>query len=277
MSSNVQFLRSEANDGPDPAARTTAMFTLPSRFRYFLGHLAISALVIASFLAFVLLVWYPGGLARFEGVYDILIVMAVVDVGAGPLCTLVAASPGKSRGHLMRDLAVIGTVQILALGYALYATGAARPAYIVFSFGQFDVEHANRIPGEELEAAAGTPFSTVPLTGPVYVQADLPADKNAADQIIIQTGTGKTGLKDMPRYYKAWPSNPEVVRRWSRAVPDLWDKGDLRPAVDALLERRGVAEADAIVVRIYGQTQTGTVVLRKDDLSVLGIIPGLMF
>jgi hypothetical protein len=253
------------------------MTSIPSRLRFFLGHLAISAVVIAAFIAFVLLVWYPGAFAKFEGVYDVLIVMAIVDVGAGPLCTLVAASPNKSRSHLARDLAVIGAVQLLALGYATYTTGSARPAYIVFSFGQFDVEHANQLSAQELAAAASTPFSSAPLTGPVFVQARLPSDKKEADRIIVQTGTGKNALKDMPRYYRSWPDNPDEVRKWSRPVPILWEKGELRPAVDALLEEKGIAESDAIAVRMYGQTQTGTVVLRKDDLSVIGIIPGLMF
>src|ERR1700687_2867748 len=105
------------------------------RIRLFLSHLALSAAIIGSCVAFIILVWYPPPVAQLEGIFSILIVMAGVDVGAGPLFTLVAASPKKTRAQLTRDLAIIGAVQFLALGYAVYTTCIARPAYIVYSVG----------------------------------------------------------------------------------------------------------------------------------------------
>src|SRR5882724_5011733 len=97
-------------------SESTVMKSL--RLRFFLSHLAISATVVGAAITFIAFVWYPPPLAQLEGIFKILLVMAGVDVCAGPLCTLVVASPNKSRRRLARDLAVIGAVQLAALGYA---------------------------------------------------------------------------------------------------------------------------------------------------------------
>jgi hypothetical protein len=244
------------------------------RLRLFLGHLVLSAAIIGSAIAFVRLVWYPGALAHLEGIFDVLVVMAGVDVAAGPLCTLVAASPGKSRRELARDLSIIGAIQLLALGYALYTSAIARPVYLVYSFGQFEVEHARQLPeAERAQAAPG--YTSLPWGGPQVVEARLPEDKEQADQIIISTARGGTALKDMPRYYLAWPSGSAEAQRRARKVSELWDKGKLRPAIGALLRGKGVDESDALILPLFGQAARGFVVLRRPDLQFLGTVPAM--
>jgi hypothetical protein len=245
------------------------------RFRLCLSHLCISALVIGLATTFILLIWYPGALAQLEGVYAILAVMVVVDVGAGPLCTLVVASPGKSRRELMRDLATIAGIQLLALGYALYATGTARPAYVVYSFGQFDIEHVNQLSSADIPMASDSQFASPPFFGPQFVEARLPADKALADPIIVSTMAGKVALKDMPEYFLHWPASGSDALKKSRRVTDLWEKGELRPAAVALLRTQNLTEADGLVLPIYAQARRGTVVLRSSDLGIVGIIAGL--
>jgi hypothetical protein len=245
------------------------------RIRLFLSHLAISAAVIGTCVAFVLLVWYPPPLAQIEEIASILFVMVGVDVCAGPLCTLVAASPKKTRGHLVRDLAVIAAVQLLALGYGLYTTCIARPAFVVYSVGVFEIEHANELTGEELAKAAGTPFSAVPLLGPVYVEAVFPESTAETMRIANSAIAGGPDIKDMPRYFQPWPSRASDAREKAKPYSSLPEAGALRQQVSHLLKTKGVSTADAIVLPISGKAERGTVVLRKTDLSVLGIIPYL--
>lgn len=244
------------------------------RLRLFLTHLAISSAVIGCCVAFIVFVWYPPPFAQLEGVFSILLVMAGVDVGAGPLCTLVAASPKKTRAHLARDLAVIGSVQLLALGYAVYTTCVARPAFVVYSVGQFELEHANEITPEEFSKAAPA-FSSAPLLGPVFVEARYPEDEGERTRLITKAVLGGPDIKDMPRYFQPWPYSGTDAREKAKPVLKLPEHGALREAVAKLLRSRGVAEADAAVLAINGKIDRGTVVLRSSDLSVLGIIPFL--
>jgi hypothetical protein len=246
------------------------------RVRLFLSHLLLSALVIGSCIALIVLVWYPGALAEFDGVYGILLMMAIVDVGAGPLCTLVAAAPNKPRAELARDLSIIGVVQLIALGYAIYTTAIARPVFLVYSFGQLDIEHANQLSEAELAQASDPAFAHAPWFGPKYIQAHLPADRQEAEAIVVSTMKGGLALKDMPKYYHAWPDDPVEIRKKARAVPDLWEKGELRPAAGKILQQQGLAEAEGLVLPVIGQTLRGSAVLRKSDLAVVGIVPGLL-
>jgi len=259
-----------------PTARPaiTPASTKSFRLRLFLTHLAISAAVIGCCVAFIVFVWYPPPFAQLEGVFSILLVMVGVDVGAGPLCTLVAASPEKTRAHLARDLAVIGTVQLAALGYALYTTYVARPAYVVYSVGQFEVEHANELKAEEL-AKAPPPFSAVPLWGPVFVEARFPDDPAETSRIITKAVLTGFDIKDMPQYFQPWPYSGTDAREKAKPVSKLPEHGKLREAVLVLLRSHGVAQADAVVLPINGKFDRGSVVLRSSDLSILGIIPFL--
>jgi len=241
------------------------------RVRLFLSHLAVSAGVVGAGVAFIVLVWYPPPLAQLEGIFKILLVMALVDVCAGPLCTLVVASPKKTRGHLVRDLAVIGLVQLCALGYALYTTFIARPAYIVYNLGQFDVEHAGDLKPEEL-AKAAPEFASVPRLGPVYVWAPLPDDPKEASRIVSSALTTGFDITDMPRYYRSWPPAGVDAFAKGKAVSAI-GRPELRDAVTALLKKRAVDESDAVLVPIFGKIEMGTVVVRKSDRAVVGMVP----
>ena len=259
------------NAHPSLAPIRTTMKSL--RLRYFLTHLAISAAVIGSCVGFVLLVWYPPPFAQLEGVLTILLIMAGVDIGAGPLCTLVAASPKKTRSHLARDLTAIGAVQLLALGYAMYTTCIARPAFVVYNVGQFEIEHANELKAEELAKASAPEFSSPPLTGPVFVEACFPQDPKEAMRIVTNAILTGFDIKDMPRYYTAWPYAKTDAGERAKPVAKLLEHSALRPAVMRLLQEKQVNVADAGVLPIFGRGKSGTVVLRTSDLSILGIIP----
>ena len=243
------------------------------RARCFLIHLTISALVVVSAAGFVYGVWYRPPLGRLEGVLDILLLMAAVDVCAGPLCTLIAASPAKPRREFARDMTLIGLVQLAALGYALYAVGVARPAFLVYNIGIFEIERANELFPDQLARASSPAFASAPLLGPVYVEGRLPADPTAAAQIVKSAISGGPDIKDMPRYYIAWPAAGSDARAKGQPLSSLSDHGPLRAEVADLARTRDVPEDDVVTFPIQGKVKRGTVVLRKSDLSVLGILP----
>ena len=73
--------------------------------------------------------------------------------------------------------------------------------------------------------------------------------------------------------YRPWPFAGTDAREKARPVSAIAGRRDLHEKVADLLRRRGVNEADAVVLPIAGKAQRGTVVLRKSDLAVLGIVP----
>ncbi len=246
------------------------------RFRFFGFHLALSALAVGAAVTLVVFVWYPPPFAQIEGIFPILLVMAGVDVGAGPLCTLVAASPGKSRAHLARDLAIIGCVQAAALGYGLHTAFIARPVYVVYSVGQFEIEHANELTAAALAKARGTPFASVPFDGPRFVEARFPADKAEVERIILSAIRGGPDIKDMPRYYVAWPAAGTDAAKRAKPVSQISRTARLRAAVDDLLREKGIPSEDAAILPINGKIDQGTVVLQKSTLAIVGIVPAAM-
>lgn len=242
------------------------------RLRFFLTHLFLSAVVIGGCLGLILLLWYPGGLAALDGVYGVLLVMALVDVGVGPLCTLVAAAPGKERSHLVRDLTVIGVIQLAALGYALYTTASARPAFLVYSFGQIDIEHANELDPTALARASSPEFATPPWSGPLLVEARLPADPAEAQDIMEALMKGGPALKEMPARYVAWSPHSVDVRRHARPGEGLPEDSAVRADFDRLLRGHGLKPGEVLMLPIVGKVSRGIAVLKASDLGLLGTL-----
>jgi len=251
------------------------MIMKSQRLRYFLFHVAISACLVGSAIALILLLWYPSPFAQLEGIYRILAVLAFVDVCAGPLCTLVAVSPGKPTRELRRDLAIIATIQLVALSYGLYTSFSARPVYVVYNVGVFELEHANELTAEEIAKVASPEFASIPLTGPRFVEGRFPEDKGEAMKIVQSATSGGPDIKDMPRYFVAWPYEDSEARSKGKPVLKLPETNPLRGKAMDLLKSAGVDPADALALLITGKVEPGTVVLKKSDLNIVGIIPYL--
>jgi len=201
--------------------------------------------------------------------------MACVDVGAGPLCTLVAASPKKTRAELTRDLAIIASVQLLALGYAVYTTCIARPAFIVYGEGRFVITHANELRSEELAKASSDQYLHAPLLGPAYVALKFPEDPKEMDKILGATFSGGPAIKEMPRFYQPWPQGAADIREKAKSLASLPAQSPLRAAAMKILDANSVAPSEALLTPISGKVAQGTVVVRTSDLAILGIIPYL--
>ena len=98
-----------------------------SRFKAAGLHGLISALVAAGAATLVLGVWFPGAYRHMAGGVGLFTLIVGVDVVLGPLLTLVAFDPRKTRRHLAMDLSVIGALQLAALAYGLIVVAQVRP------------------------------------------------------------------------------------------------------------------------------------------------------
>ena len=66
-----------------------------TKLKAFLIHIVISLTLFLTFLTLVIWVWYPSFYAEVSGVWSALLTVAFVDVGLGPVLTLVLYKKGK--------------------------------------------------------------------------------------------------------------------------------------------------------------------------------------
>ena len=180
------------------APHPNPLFIGVSRWRAAGIHLSLSATIGIAALALMLLAWYPGEYFRIAGGSVLVLIMVGVDVGLGPLITLIIFEPAK-RG-LKFDLAFIATVQLVALGYGSYVMFEARPVYTVFVVDQFITVTAIELTDANLARAKLPQFRRRPLTGPLLVAAPVPADPRLRQELIFMA-LGGSDLQNLPEYW----------------------------------------------------------------------------
>lgn len=133
-----------------------------SRFKASLLHLLMSALIIGTVVGVVISLWYPLSLLHVSGIDGLIMLIAMVDLTAGPLLTLVVYKHGK-RG-LKLDLALIGIVQLALLSYGIWVLSQNRPVFMVASVDRFEQVRAIDIDAKDL-ALAKPPYDRLSWTG----------------------------------------------------------------------------------------------------------------
>jgi hypothetical protein len=146
-----------------------------SRWRAFTIHLLISVLIAGSVAAVLFLVWYPPKLLGFAGAEGLLLLMAGIDIVAGPLLTLIIFEAGKKG--LKFDLALISIAQAAFLAYGVWTTWHSRPVFIVAVNGTLEVVFANNVSAEELAKAKDPQYATLPWGKALLVGTKLTAEQ----------------------------------------------------------------------------------------------------
>lgn len=205
-------------------------------------HLALSAAIAASSLALILGLWFPGPLFEAAGGVGLLYLLVGVDVVLGPLLTLIVFKSGKPG--MKFDLAVIGTLQVLALAYGFSVVALARPAFVVFVLDRFELVSAVDLKPEDLAAARFEEFRSVPWTGPRLAAADLPADP-AERQRLVELAFSGLDVQNFPRYYVPYAQRTKEVLAHAATIERLRvTEPETAKAVDAWLASSGTKPGD---------------------------------
>src|SRR3569833_3830178 len=104
------------------------------RFKAFGLHVTASTCLFLLALGTLYFGWYRWPGWYLTGATTIVLMMAGIDVVLGPLLTFVIASPNKPRRELARDIAIIATVQLAAMGYGLSSLWLGCSLFFSFSF-----------------------------------------------------------------------------------------------------------------------------------------------
>ena len=116
--------------------------------------------------------WYPGAYRLMAGGRELFVLVTTVDVVLGPLLTFAVFNLKKGWPHLRRDLAVIGVIQLAALGYGLHTVYEARPVAMVFEVDRFRVIIAADVHTTELPQALPA-YRSLSLDGPWLLGASV--------------------------------------------------------------------------------------------------------
>lgn len=161
--------------------------------------------------------WYLADATR------VALVMLVVDLGLGPLLTLVIASPQKPRRALARDVAAIVVVQLAALTYGAISLWNGRPLYYAFSENclslvqAYDIESAAAALGRERNPSLAPHWYSLPR----WIWAPLPDDAAEARKIVGSAVSGGADVSAMPIYYRSFADGLPALRRQLKEVDDI--------------------------------------------------------
>jgi hypothetical protein len=251
------------------APESLARFT---RVQAALIHLGLSALVAATIVAVMLLLWYPSPYFAAAGGRTLLMLLIGVDVILGPLLTFVVFDPAKKS--LVYDLAVIAMLQVAALIYGVHVMASARPAFVVYLRGNFDMVSANDVMMEGMAQAPLPEFQSVPLTGPRLAAARVPVDPGLQLKISMELMAGGPDITAYPRYYIPYATASREAAANGKPLALLAQASPENAVVVARLAASSGKSADTMVyLPLHTRSAQMSIVLDKTTGDVVGVLP----
>ncbi len=170
-----------------------------SRWKASFIHLLISLVIVGSVAAFIIYFWYPPALMHMAKADRLLMLIGGVDLMVGPLLTLIIYKTGKPK--LKLDLAIIGIIQLVFLGYGLHTIWNSRPVFLVAVPDRFELVFANEITPKRLAEAKIERFKTLSFGKPTLVGTVMPKGFKAQEYIMNSAISGEGDIQTMPKYF----------------------------------------------------------------------------
>lgn len=228
-------------------------------------HLAISLIIagLAALLVFGL--WYPYPYRDTSGGRELFLIVVTVDVILGPLITLAVFNLHKPRPELLRDLAIVGLIQLAALGYGLWSVFTARPVHLVFEYDRFRVVHAVDVP----EGVS----STLPVTGPTLLALRPFRDAHEQSEATLAALQGLL-LSAQPDLWQPYAQARVRVLQAAHPLADLRQRfADQAELIEARVAATG-QDADTLVyLPMVARQSFWTVLLDARTAEVRGFLP----
>jgi hypothetical protein len=236
-------------------------------------HVAISATIALLLVLAVTKVWYPAPLFELAKGRDIFLLMIGCDVTLGPAMTLIIFNIRKPRAELARDLAIIATIQLAAMVYGLSTLLEARPAYIVYNEGQFNVPLANELV-DGTEKGGADKSVGAPWFGPPLVGSRLPLGAEERNRLLFSSVGGHGDVFQMPRYFVPYAEVKREVASRARSPDALakdmrLDPARIRAAVAGFARKGANVGYLPFVIR----QALAVAVVSLPDGEFLGIVP----
>ncbi len=240
-------------------------------------HFGFSLVVACAAALLVWGVWYPHPFDHLSGGRELFLLVVVVDVVCGPVLTLVIYDRLKPRSELIRDLSLIGAIQLAALGYGLWTVSEARPLFLVHEVERFRVIAKADYLGVDVEDAIGAlPAGMRPrmLAGPVLVGARPPADPKVRNEVLMDALGGGRDFVQRPEFYV--PYDADYGREATTRAKPLKLFADRFPdrllELESILEKHGVPLEAALFLPVVHRQDW--IVVMDGQGRLLEFVPG---
>jgi hypothetical protein len=239
-------------------------------------HLLGSACALTLVLGGLYFGWYgwPGWYLVEVG--HVVTIVVLVDIVLGPTLTLIVANPGKARRTLARDITVIATVQLIALGYAAVTLWGGRPLYYPFSVNRLEVVQASDLHDDEIAAGRRLNPDLAPhwYSRPRWIWAPLPEDPKLVDKILNgAVFGGSQDVVDMPRYFKSWQAGLPTLRSSLQALADVRDMNKAEKAhMRGVMVKEGLNPDERNAIVMWGDVRRVLVVFNLETMQMRSIL-----
>lgn len=246
------------------------------RLTAFAWHLSGSLGALSLVLGSLYLGWYRWPGWYLTGALGVVPILIAVDAALGPFITLLIANPRKPRRELLRDIALIVTVQLAALAYGSFTLWSGRPLYYAFSEDRLQLVQASDIDPREIALArqSNPDFAPHWYSLPRWVWAPLPEDARERAAIVDSARKGGDDVIQMPRYFKAWSQGLAALRQQLKTVED---QGDIRfykrkPRLKQRLQESGFAPDQPVTMIMTGRGPPLLAVFDAGTLEIKALV-----
>ena len=235
-------------------------------------HLGISLTIAALAALLVFALWYPYPYREISGGRELFLLVVVVDVMLGPLITLAVFNRAKPKAELRRDLAMVGLIQLAALGYGLWTVFLARPVHMVFEYDRFRVVHAVDIP-LELTQQNRSGVDALPLTGPTLL-ALRPFKDNKEEMEATLAALQGVSLSARPELWQPYSQARERVLQAAKPVQALKSRFTNQiVTLDAAVAQTGRPAEALVYLPLISRQAAWTVLLDAVTAAPLAYVP----
>lgn len=246
--------------------------SLKARCRAAAIHLCISLGIAALAALLVFGIWYPYPYREISGGRELFLIVVSVDVILGPLITLTIFNRAKPWTELRRDLAIVGLIQLAALGYGLWTVFVARPVHLVFEYDRFRVVHAIEVP-MELIAQAPPELRALPLFGPTPLSLRPFKDENEKVDATLAALRG-VSLSARPDLWRAYEPARADILKVAKSIAQLQARFPAQAAqIEKVAASTGRTNAQLVTAPMIGRKSFWTVFLDPVTAEPLAYMP----
>lgn len=236
--------------------------------------ISLGLAALAATLVFA--VWYPYPYREISGGRSLFGMVVAIDVVMGPLLTLVIFNRSKPLSELRRDLAIIGVLQLAALGYGLWTVALARPVHLVFEIDRFRAVHAFEVELPSLKQAPAQ-WQQLPLTGPTLLSV---RDFKNSDENFELTNAAFAGTQigAQPSMWQDYEkAKPQILAR-TRPLEDLKKRfpgqiAEIDHALKSASSKNRPAASVGYIPLNSRDSAFWTVLVDRQTAEVIGFVP----
>jgi hypothetical protein len=196
-----------------------------------------------------------------------------VDVVLGPLITFAVFNRSKPRRELVRDLAIVGCIQLAGLSYGLWTVALARPVHLVFEVDRFRVVHAVDVPETQASQEIPQGVTVLPLLGPTVV-AVRPFTNGPERLALAEAELAGAMISARPDLWQPYAQAQPRVLKAARPVAELKSRYPARRAeIDQAILTTGRPEGQLLSLPLLARKAYWSVLLDAQTAQIVGFIP----